>query len=513
MRINNTVFSKFLLIIAASAALASIVLALIIKTFTLPVQISLAVLVISLALFAIINPNALKTFLHGRQAKYGSNSVILTIAVLGILIVLNLLGFHNTVRWDLTEDKSNTLADQTIMTLKSLNEEVFAQAFFSGLISNETAFTLLENYKANAGGKFDYQFIDPNEDPVAANNAGITRDGTIVLNMGSITEIVTTVNEESLTSAIIRLKSPEQKIVYVLTGHGEPSFSSNTDTSYYYAYKELESKNYTISELNLIAENSIPLDAVAVFITGPTKPLSENEVALIKQFVDKGGSLLLLYEPSFLTDFGKLNDPLSLFLQKDWGLILENDLVIDLTADPPSMAVTSNYGPHAITRGLENMVSIFPTSRSITISSDTKMINTKLAETSTQSWSERDISSIQNNNVTFDETSDVSGPLVIAAAFEDSNNGSRIVAFGDSQFASNSYYNYYANADLFINAVDWVAGQDEIISLTAKNNTERLLIAPSGYGLSAILFGVIIIIPLLIILTAIFVFSRRRREV
>lgn len=513
MKVNKKAISNILLITAAVAMIASLVLLIIIKTFSLTIQIGLAVFVLSFAIYAILNPAEVKTFLQGRQAKHGSNSLALTIAVLGILVVMNLIGYHNTVRWDLTEDKTNTLADETLQTLKSLKEDVTAQGFFSGLISNETASTLLQNYKANSAGKFDFQFIDPNQDPIAANNAGITRDGSIVLTMGETSEVVTTVNEESLTSAIIRLKSPEQKFIYVLTGHGEPSFSANTDASYSYAFDELKSKNYTISELNLIVTNSIPEDAAALLVTGPTKPLSEAEVSAIEQYLSDGGSLLLMYEPSLMTNFGELDDPLNAYLQEGWGFKFENDFVIDLTANPSSMAIASSYGPHSITKNIENMVSLFPTARSITISSETIGFNTALASTSDQSWSERDLASIQANNVSFDDSIDKNGPVVLAAAFENSTNGSRIVAFGDSQFASNAYYSYYANADLFINSVDWVAGQDEIISLTANIQTERLLIAPSGYGLSAILFAVLVLLPLIIIIIAVFVFSKRRREV
>ena len=58
---------------------------------------------------------------------------------------------------------------------------VEAKAFYSSDTSTAAAVTLFENFRRNAGGKFDYEFIDPYNDPVAANQAGITRDATTVL--------------------------------------------------------------------------------------------------------------------------------------------------------------------------------------------------------------------------------------------------------------------------------------------------------------------------------------------
>ena len=506
-------FAKYALILSGIAAVITIILYVILNKFSLPVQISLAVFVVGLAAYGSLNPLAVKQILYGRQAKYGSNALILTLAFLGILIVINLIAYNNTVRWDLTEDKTNTLADETLNVLKSLDDEVNVQAFFSSLISRENAENLLMNYKANSNGNFVYEFIDPNENPIVASSAGITRDGSIVVRSGEIKEIVTSITEEQLTSALIRIKSPEKKIIYALTGHGEASFTSSSDISYSYAVSELVSKNYTVNELNLMATNAIPDDATVIIIAGPLKPLSLNEVELIEAFVNQGGSLLIMYEPRIMTQFNELEDPLEIYLSEAWNFSFGNDMVIDLTANPITTAVAASYGTHAITNKLEGMVSIFLTSRSIVLGSNQTKIPSILASTSSQSWAETDFEALLNDEVTFDGTLDIAGPLTLAVAVEDSNIGSRVVAIGDSEFANDIYYAYYGNADLFLNAVDWVSGLDEIISLTARTKTTRTLVTPNRYVQNAILLSVVILIPSLIIVAAIIVFVKRHREV
>ncbi len=74
-----------------------------IKMFTLEnadvlkqaLYISVAVLVIGLAAYAIMAPDSIRRFLTGRQARYGSNALIITLAFVGIIIVVNMLAFQN----------------------------------------------------------------------------------------------------------------------------------------------------------------------------------------------------------------------------------------------------------------------------------------------------------------------------------------------------------------------------------------------------------------------------------
>lgn len=513
MKTNKTKYSQIALIIAAVAAVASLVFTIIYSGFTLASQICLGVGVVALAVSILLDPEDMRAFFSRRQAKYGTNMLLSTLAVLAILVVVNLIGYHNDIRWDLTADKTNSLSPETLNVLKSLDQPVTAQAYFTSLTSKENAETLLRNYSNAARGKFSYEFIDPNENPLAANEAGITRDGSIVLKAGDAKEIITTVNEQQLTSALLRLLSPEEKVIYVLTGHGEPTFDAYEDASYAYAVRELTTKNYTINELNLLATNTIPEDAKVIIIAGPQKPLSEDEVTLLKAFVDNGGGLIVMLEPTALTQFGDSQDPLATWLADEWNIQYEDDLIIDLTSQSGTLAVVEHYGNHAITTSLTGMTAVFPTCRSLNTGTDSSITPTALAYSSANAWGETDMEALLNNSATYDADSDHAGPLALALAVEDSITGSRIVAFGDSEFANNAMYQYYGNADLFLNSVDWVAKQDQLINLTAKSTTERTLVTPNKAVQNAILFGSVAVIPLAIIIAGVVVGIRRRKEI
>jgi len=435
------------------------------------------------------------------------------LSVLALLIVINLVGYKSNLRWDITEDKQNTLSEETLATLLSLEDPVFVKAFFSDRISSQTAIALLQNYKSYSNGQFDYELINPDADPVSATNAGIQRDGSIVVFLKDHQEIITSINEKELTSALIRLSQPGERAIYFLTGHGERNVFTGSEYSYTSAYAELIAKNYLINELNLLSTNRIPDGALTIIIAGPQKPLSQSEASLLTNFVSSGGSLVVLYDPSLLNQFLNLEDPLADYLKNEWGLIFNDDLVIDQTADPITVSVAAQYGDHPITDGLNGMVAILPSARSISIDTITPKTFQILATTSEQSWGEKDLSGLESNITEFDINTDTAGPVSLAVAIEDNTSGSRIVAFGDSDFADDSFYTYYANADLFINSIDWASHQDSLIDLTPRIQTNRILVAPRAGIQNAIQLGSLIGLPGLIIIAAIVIFVKRKREI
>ena len=70
----------------------------------------------------------------------------------------------------------------------------------------------------------------------------------------------------------------------------------------------------------------------------------------------------------------------------------------------------------------------------------------------------------------------------------------------------------YANGDLFINSIDWVAGQEDLIDLTPKDTTQRLMLPPDRVTMNLILLGTVIIIPGLALVAGIVVWIQRRRR-
>ncbi len=492
------------------------------NTVNIIFQVSIALIFIGLAVYAILVPDKIRRFLSGRQARYGSNSLIMIVAFLGIVFAVNYLAYQNPdflgAPWDFTEDQSNTLTPETLQTLASLPAKVTATGFFTDNLSSSEAGDLLKRYKENSNGKFEYSFVNPDLDPIAAREAGITGDGKILLQMGETKEIASYADESEITKALIRLISPEKRVVYFLQGHGEaPLDFSDTQAAMTIAKETLESKNYTVSELNLLNTKEIPEDAELIVIAGPMKPLTSDEVNRLKTYVDNGGALLVMQNPIPVTEFGNSPDPLNEYLTNDWGISFNNDLVIDfVNTQNPLQAVSSNVGFHPITQNLtQNYIVILPQARSLSITGEKENITqTALLLTTEQSYGETNLNLGEDSSFTpeFNQGEDIQGPLNLAVAAENSATNGRVVVFGNSLFATDDVFDVYGNGNIFVNSVDWAAEQEDLINLTFREPKIRTFTPPGNLQFILIIVMAIFVLPGAVVLAGITSWIARRRK-
>lgn len=510
-------FAPLGLIISIIAAIVSIGLFIVYRQFDLKLQISLGVVVIGIALFALIDPDRARKALTGRQARYGSNALILSLAFLGILVVINYFVFNHTRRWDLTEDQQFTLAPETEETLMSLPEPVEAKAFFTkGAYNLETARSLLEQYKLKGDGKFSFEIVDPDENPALAEKAKITRDGTIVIHMLDRQEPVTTITEQEITGALVRLMNPEKREVYFTSGHGELNLDETGQDSISILKRTLESKNYQVSSLNLLVQDEIPASAKVVIVAGPKHLFTQDEVDMLQAFSERGGALIVMNEPLPVTEFGDSSDPLGNYLAENWTISAGRDIVVDLTSQQPFAPYAVSYGTSPITADMQNTVTQFPTARSMSVLTNTisGVSPLELVFTAAQSWAEMSIDNLSDgtSEIGFDPEKDIAGPISLAVSAENFDNHARMVAFGDSDFIKDSNFVYFANGDLIVNSIDWAAGQEDLINLTPKTNTKRTLIPPQTTAMNLILLATVILVPGVSLVAGVLVFFQRRRR-
>jgi len=524
-------YSYVALIVALVAVIAAILLGIVrgmvaMQAFTVAnvdklnqaIIVSAGIAIVALATYAILEPERLRQYLTGRQARYGSNALVMTIAFLFIVGLINVLyanpKFNLNITKDVTENKTNTLAPETLAALKTLPEKVTATAFFSQTNDPASATQLLDKMRNNSNGKFDYQFVNPDLNPQAAMNAGITGDGKILLQMGDKSAIVAFASEEEILKGILRLLNPESSVIYFLTGHGERDIQQSSDTSMTRAASTLESKNYSVKPLNLLADNKIPDDARVIVIAGPTKPVSQDEVKMLKEFVDKGGSLIVMEDPTALTSFGEDSDPLAEMLSKDWGINYDNDIVIDLNSAQPTIATAAYYdSSHPVTVNMNNLVSFYPFTRSLSVADPTNGVTvTQLVRTNERSWGETDFATLAEGGQVGRNDNETLGPLTLAVAGENPATKGRVVVFGTSEFAGDQIFDRLGNGDMFVNSVDWSAEQENLASITPKNTTERTFTPPSQlYGIMIFLTS-IFLIPGLILLSGVTTWLSRRRQ-
>jgi ABC-type uncharacterized transport system involved in gliding motility auxiliary subunit len=491
------------------------------------VYIPLAIGVLCVLSFGLLDPQRLQSWLGSRQMRYGLNVLIMTIALLGILVAVNYIVYRLAERqtlWvDLTEDKSNSLAPETLRTLQVLSGPVEARAYFTASsYSWESTLTLLDKYKSSSGGKFTYQRIDPDANPVMAEKDKVSADATIILAAGERTEIVTTLSEQQLTTALIRLENPGENIVYFLTGHGEAKTDATGDGDISQVATALKAKSYKTETLDLRESGSVPEGAKALIIVGPKQPLLSTELTAVKDFLAAGGSLILMENPYPLTRMTPETDILAQYLASDWGVTFQNDIIIDTITGVPLIAIASGGEASTITGTISSYI-IFPSVQSILLKPDSNGNLTQshlvtVGDMGQGTWGEMDIAQIgdftmaESTTATFDPAVDHAPPLTVAITAENTATGARMVVFGDEDFAENQYVTAYSNRDLLTNAIDWATRQEKLIELTPRQTTNRILLPPEVWVKNAIIVTSAILLPACFLVVGLIVWYFRRQH-
>jgi ABC-type uncharacterized transport system involved in gliding motility auxiliary subunit len=504
------------LYIALFAALATGGLYFVRREVDIYIQIGIALTVIGLAAFALLDPKRVRKAFTGRQARYGSNAVVFFLATLGILVVANYLAYENPKRWDLTEDKENTLAAETLEVLESLEEPVSVRGFYSGGPSLSVE-QLLDNYRLQSDGKVTYEFIDPLRDPLAAQQAGVEQDRTLILTMGERNEKLTYASEGEITGALIRLMSGESQKIYFLTGHGEYNPEDSGDEGYSAARSKLTEKNYQVEIISLLGGESVPDDAALLIIAGPLTPVTEDEVEDIKLFLEDGGSLIVMEEPIPFTQFGEAEDPLAEYLADEWGIVLGNDMILDRISEYAFIPFANELKYHVITNKMPSDVyPFFPTARSVTIAETFEEISpNELVVTAPYeiTWAETDLAGIlAEEEPIAEEGEDLFGPVPVVVVAENYESGARIAVFGDSDFAADNFFNQQSNGSLLINTIDWAAEQEELINLSSEPVTQRSVVALNQMVVYLLYLVAVCVVPALLLVVGLVVWYLRRQK-
>lgn len=464
-----------------------------------------------------------------RQTRYGALSLASVLIVLGILAGLNYIASRQNKRWDLTAARQFSIADQTRKVLGDLKEPLQIEVY-----SRDDRFRefrdRLEEFKY-ASGQVQVTYVDIEREPARARQNQITAYDTVLVRYAGRTERAQGSAEQELTNAIIKAVEGRTKKVYFVQGHREKdTVSSDERVGYNSLTTAMTRDNYTVEKLALAVQAEVPADADVLVVAGPQVDYLPQEVAAIERYLDRGGKLLALVDPPDTAEAPPLTNLLGL-LQK-WGFDAGSDIVLDMvgqaTVGSPEVPVVAAYPPHPIVDTL-NVITAFPASQSIVVSTSGGRTPQAFLETSRQSFAKKDLGVLrQGGQVAIDEgKGDKPGPIVIGAAISaDAPNPpapateaepaatppppkqTRVVVIGDSDFAANGSLGFGGNRDLFMNAVNWLAGAESLISMRPRDPEDRrITLPPNGRPIATL---VATAIPLLCFAAGILTWWRRR---
>ncbi len=446
-----------------------------------------------------------------RSLKYGANATVMTIIVLGIIIVVEAISSRHSVRWDMTSNQRFTLSEQTKNVVTGLENDVTVLAFYSVEQGDRVAFEDRLKQYAALSEHLKYEFVDPDKFPGRAKAYEIKTYGTIVLESGEKQEKIMLSSEEALTNALIKVTRDQKKIIYLVNGHGEPDPADAGEKGYSLMLKAMTDQNYEVKDLLLAQQQFIPTDAALVVMAGPQKDLLSNELDLLRAYLDKGGNLLLLLDPDQAPG-------MTAFMQ-EYGLTLGENMVIDrmsrMFGAGYDMPVVMQYEGHPITEKF-NVMTIFPIARSVQVAEtlpEGVSANT-FFYSSPDSWAETSKTELQSGSVQFNEGADLRGPVPLAAIAtvatpNQTKKGSKMIVIGDSDFVSNTYFAQVGNADLFLNTVSWLAEEENLIAIRAKDPEIAPLMLTAEQGRFAFLIS-LVVLPVFIIFMGVTMYIQRR---
>lgn len=474
---------------------------------------------------------------------------LFTVAMVGTFIALGYFSVRYPARFDMTEAGLHSLSEKTVAMLERLETPVHIVFFHNHLMGESVE---LYQQFADHTDKVTVDFHDPTLNPAQARLLNVRFPGTAVMTSEDRRLSVNGDSEADIANAILKVSRGITQLVCFLDGHGEADpFSKEAhdhregtvgDHSHgfgveYVMHEQhgmakargaLEELNYTVEKVSLLATDSSLQDCDTVVSAGPKTPMLDKEVAKLRDYLKAGGHALFMVDPYTESGLGAI--------LRDYGIVLDENIVIDeahhFGTDTSSPAV-STYNYHQITRDLP--LSFFPGARSLspTPRPVPGAVVSPIINSSPTSFGETG-----QDRIAFDRGTDRPGPLTLMAVvnkkpatggeeiINELGGGpigdsepvvdntpvdrlSRLIVAGDSDFATNSFFHVLGNGRLFLNAVNYLAGQENLMGIQ-PHTRELPRLNLTNRQMKTVFFLVVFMMPALLALIGTAVWWRQR---
>lgn len=473
-----------------------------------------------------------------KSSKQKASSVAL---VLVFLVALNFLVSQNAIYFDLTQDKIYTISDASKNILKNLEKEVRINFYISkdlpvNMQALKTQLTdSMNQYRDIAGSKLKVSYVEPENNPEKVQELAakgipqlqfnvVEKDkyeikqgffGVEILSGESGSErkevipMVQSVDnwEYDFISAVYSVSREKKETVAFLSGHEEKEIDlSELKKSYdavhvkiepagenkgFYVEKQTTAKNEK-GEDETVTEK-IPIEPITLAITSPASRLTEEETAVLDEFVKNGGNVIVMngavdvdlsqgISADLIPDNG-----LNGFIKK-YGIEVNADMVYDVSNTNISYqrgffsmstpypffvkAVKENFQDHPSLSGIQSV--IFPwTSSLMTSDSNDYLAYPAISSTERASLISGSFDIMPDRQFAFNNASKKT--IMAVAKPKDLNSKSgEIIVIGDPYFILLNFSKQVSdNQTFFLNLIDSVSNTANLSSIRAKNIADR----------------------------------------
>jgi ABC-type uncharacterized transport system involved in gliding motility auxiliary subunit len=506
-----------LAIVGLFSMIVGLILALVLPEIKLLAYALIALGIILVASAAIIDFRRVKGAVTSRRGKFGASTTIMVSVFAGIIIFVNAISVGVNHQFDFTALAQFSLTSQTKAVLAKIkipiNVIFFVTPADDQYHSGAYGEAMILQYM-NYTNELKVQVIDPDQHPEEARKYNITEYQSVVFESALGTSLVTPEEvvaeaEHAFTNAILEVTGIVQRKVYFLTGDGEASLSDTLSD----AADALQTNLLQVISIDLQVAKSIPDDCALLVVDSPTQAMSDSERQIIAGYLSNDGAALFLTDPNAPSDVAQLLKP--------WGVDVQSGTIID-----PSSYATPNIDNPTVTRNRSALNIItstvyFPGATAIIPQSTmpTGMQVQPLVWTTTDAWIDNNFDpsvTPKYNPATEKKAAYAIGVLINPSEVTDSqgnvtsvNQGPYIVAFGDSDFITNSHFNDGNNSDLFLSMVKILSAGSDIMPIDQKVlTTRRLILSPEAASFLNI--SSIALLPAIVLIIGAIMWWRRK---
>ena len=468
-----------------------------------------------------------KEALNTRTAKVGGYSFVMAVLVLAILIAVNLVFSSlpsRLTQFDISAVRLYSVTSSTKVVAQNLKDDVTIYWITQAGKEDNVIEKLLDIYDT-LSDRITIKKINPDVYPAFAaqytdetvvNNSLVVESGDryryISFNdiyeadTSNYTSVAYNFNGEgAITAAIDYVTTEKLPRIYSLTGHGEKELTGNFADS-------LEKHNYETETLTLVNVDQIPEDADGIIINAPTSDISEEEAKMLKDYVGRGGHLLVISGPqeeTELTNLHTLLEKYNVTLQE--GIIVEGNRNNYAFASP--YVLLPDISSSDITSELaeENRYIVAPIAQGMTTGyTSSNYTVTSLLNTSNEAYSKISGFGLETYEK---EEGDIDGPFSVAVSIEEKSSGGSMVWISTDHIVDDLYNSYSAgsNMDFLMNALSWLIGERDAISIRSKSLDYNYLTISETQA-SIIKFSLIFLIPLIYLSSGVIDVITRRKK-
>ncbi len=504
--------SKILFGISGISILSFIVTRLLVGTWIPFLWIPLAFFVSCFVGALVQERKTIVEFLTMKTTKHGMNMGALIGLVFVILVVANFLAVKHYKVWDFSGSQVNTLSSQSIKLVKSLDSPLLIRFFYKkgveGNEENRKSFRELIKKYQDQSSNIKLEFVEVNERPDLAEQYGVTKgSGVIFLEYKGHKNRIEKIEEQEVTSALVKVTREKDKNIYFIVGHGERDLEEAKEANGINALKlMLENNRYSIKTLALNLNAKIPDDADVVAIVGPSQKFIDYEIQGLEEYLKRGGSLFMALK-------SKQTQGLETVLGQV-GLEPMNNYVLNLVETAAGKGIQQGQTLGTVFSTTNEITKVFGKNEATIFRNPMSFKRGKVPEGVTID----DLVKAPESSMSFSSLEiKGEGPqgaftLVTMAKGKFPGGAGKdfeMIVAGDADFLGNQLLMQSLNRDLVLNSIASLAKEENLISVAPKENqVTKLNMTTSNFYLFVFLFA--IPVPLVLLGTSVTLWLRRR---